>query len=387
MVDLDEFRRPGNQNSDVPPEWRPRLEVDDQAGGWVVSKPYPVDAHPEWAGVLDEFGLDPAGWKVTSVRRSRWQRYDGEWLEAARLNIVPATAVRVDVDRLCDEIARWRPRGSDKVTRNGTFVLPAGDLQIGKVDGTGTTGTVPRFLTETERHAAKLRQTVRKGRAGEVCLPWVGDCIEGIWSQGGSLRARLDVSVTEQVRIVRRLAWAQLRTFAQLADRLVVPVVPGNHDEPVRTAGKMSSTYDDSWAVDAMSAVADMVAENDDLADRVRFIFPAHDELTVTAACSDTTLGFAHGHQFGGSSTGALTWWDQQAGGRTPIGMADVLVSGHFHHLRVVDHGGERLWIQVPALDGGSTWFRHRKGQSSPPRMVSFWVGGGQVWGLDPLAV
>ena len=59
MVDLDEFRRPGNQNSDVPPEWRPRLEVDDQAGGWVVSKPYPVDAHPEWAGVLDEFGLDP----------------------------------------------------------------------------------------------------------------------------------------------------------------------------------------------------------------------------------------------------------------------------------------------------------------------------------------
>lgn len=388
MSDLERFRSPGNQQSDIPAEWKPRLEVDDVDGGYVVSRPS-EQPHSDYGNVLAEFGLDPEAWHVRSVRRSRWQTYDERWLESVRLQIVPSGTVSgPDYDLLAAQIAAWKPRTSPKTASvSGTFVVPVGDTQIGKVDGEGTPATIGRTLTELERAAQTLRAAVPKGRAPHVCLPWLGDCIEGIWSQGGSLRARLDLTLTEQVRVVRRLMWAQLRLFANLADHITVPVVPGNHDEAVRTAGSMSSTYDDSWAVEAASAVADMVAENDDLAGRVRFIFPAHDELTVVADCSGTTVAMAHGHQFGSGKDAALTWWDQQAGGRTPAGMSDLLLSAHFHHLRVVDHGGEKLWIQIPALDSGSTWFRHRKGQSSPPRIVPFWTADGRVWGLDPLQV
>ena len=385
MGDLDKYRTPGNMQGDKPPDgWKPRLEVDDTDGGYIVSKPYDPGQHPDYANILDEFGLDPQAWHIRSVRRSRWQTYHGDWLEAARLNIVPAgqTVDRVDVERLVGQIAKWRPRTSDKVNYDGCYVQPVGDTQVGKSDGDGTSGTVSRFLRHTEASVVKLRQTVRKGRTAHVALPWAGDCIEGIWSQGGALRSRLDLTVTEQVRVLRRLMWAQLSAFAPLAEQLTIPVVPGNHDEAVRTGNQMSSTYDDSWAVDAASAVADMVALNDDLNGRVRFIFPAHDELTVTFDADGTSTGVAHGHQFGRDP---LRWWDEQAGGRNPIGMVDVLIGAHLHHLRVQDHGGERLFIQIPALDGGSQWFKHRRGQRAPSRMVSWWSKDGRVWGLDPL--
>ena len=361
------------------------MEVDDIDGGFVVSKPYAPDDHPNYASVLDEFGLDPQVWHIRHVRRSKWQTYDERWLEAVRINIVPAqaeTATRIDYEKLTEEIAKWRPRTSEKVTKQGAYVSPVGDTQFGKIDGDGSAGTVGRFFHYTERSVQKLRQTVRKGRVGEVVLPWAGDCIEGIWSQGGALRARLDLTVTEQVRVNRRAMWAQLKAFAPYADKITIPVVPGNHDEAIRVNDQMASMADDSWAIEAASAVADMVELNEALQERVRFIFPETDDMTVTFNAAGTSYALAHGHQCGRD---ALRWWSDQAGGRTPVGSADVLVTAHYHHLRVADHGGERLWIQIPALDGGSNWFKHRKGDNSPPRMVSWWTADGRVWGLDPL--
>src|SRR5690606_37771601 len=102
-------------------------EVDDVDGGYVVSKPMPADENTgDFAAVLDEFGLDPAQWSIERVRRSRWQRYDGEWLESVRLSILPAragAAARADVEALCREIGKFRPRGgAPSGTPSGSFV-------------------------------------------------------------------------------------------------------------------------------------------------------------------------------------------------------------------------------------------------------------------------
>lgn len=368
-----------------PDGWQPRMEVDDTDGGFVVSKPQPVAqaTDSDHAATLAEFGLDPAAWSIERVRRSRWQRYDGEWLESARLHIVPAratAAAKVDLDALCRDIGKWRPRTTNSgTTGTGSFVAPLGDTQIGKVDGGGTTAAVPRILAEIERGATRYRHINRRSHFAQVILPQLGDCIEGTVSQGGAIVGRTDLGLTEMVRVYRRLLWAQVRTYATLAPKVLVPVVPGNHDEARRVP---MTTHTDSWAIEAASAVMDAIRENPDLRDRVNFVFPEHDELTITIDATGTTLGMAHGHQFGRDP---LRWWSEQAGGRSPIGDADVLLSGHFHHLRVQDHGGRRLWVQVPALDGGSTWFRHRHGQDSPSRAVTFWTENGRVYDLDPV--
>lgn len=365
-----------------PDGWQPRMEVDDTDGGFVVSRPQPItEAGGDHRAVLEEFGLDPAQWSVERVRRSRWQRWDGEWLESVRLSLLPAratAAARVDLDALLQEISRFRPHRSATGTGTAAFVAPIGDTQIGKVDGGGTAAAIPRVLAEIERGAHRYRTLTKRG-AGDVVLPQMGDCIEGNVSQGGAVVGRTDLGLTEMVRVYRRLLWAQVRTYAALAPRVLVPVVPGNHDESRR---EPFTTYTDSWAIEAASSVQDAVAENADLAERVRFVFPEHDELTVTLDVAGTILGLAHGHQFGRDP---LRWWDEQAGGRQAIGDADVLLAAHLHHLHVRHHGGRRLFMQIPAMDGGSNHHRHRHGQDSPSMAVTFRTEAGHVFDLDPV--
>jgi len=368
-----------------PDGWQPRMEVDDTDGGFVVSKPQPVAQATlsDHGAVLDEFGLDPAQWSVERVRRSRWQRWDGEWLESVRLSILPARtaqAARVDLDALCKDIARFRvkSRASESALESASFVAPIGDTQVGKIDGAHQLRSPRGCGGQPRTCRLRFKRLDRSNHFAQVVLPQLGDCIEGTVSQNGAVVGRTDLGLTEMVRVYRRLLWAQVKAYAT-APRILVPVVPGNHDEPTRNP---MTTATDSWAIEAASSVQDAVAENPDLKDRVRFIFPEHDELTVTVDVSGTVLGLAHGHQFGRDP---LKWWNEQAGGRSPIGDADVLLSGHFHHLRVQDHGGRRLWVQVPAMDGGSSWFRHRHGQDSPSRSVTFWTADGHVHDLDPV--
>lgn len=371
-----------------PDGWQPRSEVDTATGGYVVTKPFEPGHEPEHADALGEFGLDPNQWAVTSVRRSRWQKYDESWLESVRINLVPVgrTATdQADADALMAIIDKWRPAKSKNVISAdlGTFVAPAGDLQLGKPDGGGSAETVNRFLAESEAICNRLRADLPRGtKAAEVVLPWLGDCIEGVSSQGGRLVMRLDLTPTQQVRVYRRLMWAQIKAFLPLAERIVIPVLPGNHDQAHRIGDQMATFHDDSWAIEGASAVMDGINEHADLRDRVSFLFPGHDELTITLDVAGTNIAMTHGHVFGRDP---LKWWNDQAGGRQPAGDADILLAAHSHHLRVQDHGGGRLFMQIPALDGGSNWFRHKRGDESRSRMISFWTSDGMVRGLDPV--
>ena len=382
MALLDDLKNSGGKPPPRPPkQWRPHSDVDTEQGGYVVSKPFDAGHEPEHGDVLEEFGLTPDLWRVTSVRRGRWQTYDERWLESVRINIEPVHQVakaQADAEKIVEQISKWRPRKPKRVESDVTFHAPVGDTQIGKIDGGGSEQSVNRFLDELGQVVERQRSV----KAGTVHLPWLGDCIEGVVSQGGKVAGRLDLTLTQQVRVVRRLAMAQIKAFAPLTDKVVVATVPGNHDEPTRD---LLTQADDSWAVDAISAVADGVAENPELSGRVEFLFPHPDTLTIVDQYSGVTVALAHGHQFGRGVDGALKWWDQQASGRTPAGDADLLLSAHLHHLTVKDHGGSRLWIQIPALDGGSNWFTERHGSQAPSRMVSFVTEGGRVRALDPV--
>jgi hypothetical protein len=101
-------------------------------------------------------------------------------------------------------------------------------------------------------------------------------------------------------------------------------------------------------------------------------MYPKSDHATLAVDLGGTIIGLAHGHQ----AKDMGKWIAGQATGRTPVGSADVLLTGHFHHFRA-DQVGPRLWIQVPAMDGGSAWFRDKSGLESPTGIVSLVVGEG----------
>lgn len=369
--DLEALSAQGSDRRDVSPTeaWRPRLELGSD-GGFLVSTPRSATEQPDAAALLAEFDLDPAAWTVTSLRRSRWQRHDGEWLEAYRVNLAPAgmRGSDLDAEQLINEIRKWRPaKGLKQSTGDLAFLTNVGDQQLGKDAGDGTDGTIRRVLAGHDSAVHRLRELRKLGRPiGTVGLPQLGDCIEGSVSTGGKILGRSDMGVTAQVRVGRRLLMHQIKAFAPLAERVVVPVVPGNHDEPHRI---LITDPTDSWQVEIAAAVQDACAENPALA-HVEFRYPDRDHQTLAVDFCGTLVGFAHGHQ----ARDAVKWWQGQATGRTPVGTADVLITAHFHHYKV-SQVGPRLWIQVPAMDGGSPWFRDRAGLESPTGIVTLVVG------------
>jgi len=360
------------KSTNVPQEFRARLELDDKVGGYFQSLPRTAGEIEDAVELFKDFDLDPNLWQVTSVRKSRWQRHDGEFLESARVSVKPASQVAeadLDYDELIKEISKWKPGKVEKHSGELYAIYAIGDTQYGKDAGGGTEATVKRVTRAIEESVERHKELLKLGRnIGTVVLPQLGDCIEGSSSQKGMILGRSDLGVTQQVRLARRLLMAWIKAFAPLCERLIIPVVPGNHDEPHRIT-MIDPT--DSWQIDVVAAVQDMCAEIPSLS-HVEFRYPAPDNSTLAIDLGGTILGLAHGHQ----AKDASKWIAGQAAGKTPVGSSDVLITGHYHHFKA-NQVGPRLWIQVPAMDGGSAWFRDKSGLESPTGIVALVVGDG----------
>jgi hypothetical protein len=371
--------------------WHTGIDIDPKEGGEFRTKPRVIDLEnpgpePEEAALLDEFGLDSALWEVTGSRKSQWQGGPGgSWLEARRVSFRPRVAsptmTVADVDAIMAGYAgKERMRAHTDTSPGRIMMVAVGDLQLGKSDGGGTAATVDRFCRITDDISDTLIDHVGPQ---VLILPWLGDCIEGIVSQRGRLVAALDITITEQVRVYRRLMMHQLAKYIGLAEKILIPVLPGNHDETTRD---QVMPVHDSWAIEGASAVADWCAGRPGY-EHVQFVFPDKGELGMTLDVGHPNTGqsyvisFHHGHS-ASSPAGIIPWWVKQSHGRQHAGLADLLVTAHFHHLRVEHTGGNRTWLQIPALDGGSDWYRHRAGEQGVTGMVSVEItpGVGQGW-------
>lgn len=370
--------------STSPQGWEPGIKYEADGSRLVTLPPSPALAdEASWAAAVRALGADvPDGYRVRLVEAkydpAAWHRdSEGEdavtrpiWRYRFAVEVAPA---RLDVDELLAAVRR--PKAKPEQADGQTFGFFAGDLQLGKPDGDGSAGTVERFYGSLDRALTRYKQLRKRGQVAPVLLGWVGDCIEGTESQGSRLLARLDLTITEQVRVYRRLMAEQVAAFAELAP-VHVAVVPGNHDEAKRVGDQLATRYDDSWAIEGAAQVADvMAAKGYDIG----WTFPGRDGLHLTVDASGTRIGLLHGHQTRGKMQ---TWLANKALDREPIGTCDLVVSGHFHTLRL-EQLGPTTWMQTGALDGGSTWWTHKGGLSSPPAALTFIAGGSRWHGLE----
>ena len=389
---------PGGQfepGASLPSGWQPSVTYDPSGRAEVVAlgtgqpgdestwadevRALGVHVEPGWSVRLVEVRHDPRAW----VRHHQGEKATTEPVTRRRYVVEPARAATLNVDELVAAIGRKRPKPTPVgAVDPWAFIVCVADWQVGKTAyGAGSEQTVQRILDGLDSAVTRIKREAKRRPISTIVLASLGDLCEGTTSQGGAVHLTSDLGLTEQLRVIRRLLLEYVKALAPLAETLIVPTAPGNHDQAHRLMG-IAAPANDSFAVEASMQVADALHLAGGY-DHVRIVTPDVDDLTCTVEAAGTIIGTAHGHQWKQPER-AHAWWAKQGHARHRIGQAHLLLSGHFHHLRVVDDSG-RTAISAPTVDPGSPWFDQRNGGGPRHGVLTLLTRDGAWTGLEIL--
>lgn len=320
---------------------------------------------------LESEGLDPKEWDVTSFRKSEWGDPENPKESVSftfKRSRLADLAEKLDLDELLPPIQAHTATRKPRADGEYGAIIALGDMQFGKIDGDGIAGTLERTISCLNNAADRIELLRDHYDIGHIHIAWLGDHIEGFVSQNGNNAWRTPLSLNEQIRLTRRVMLHALLTFAHSATAVSMAAVPGNHGEAVRFGAKGITKYDDSHDTESLIAVSEAAHMNEEAFGHVRFYVPDNDELTVVLEVAGTRVAHAHGHQW--KPNQHFNWWKGQAFNiKSAMHDADLLLAGHTHH-EFVDTDGPRKFLQVPALESESTWYRHQKGTDGDPGIV-----------------
>lgn len=286
--------------------------------------------------------FDHQGKKVPAVTRGSW---------SYQFHIKPVTSPRASmVDDLIQLINR-KPTTRKETTNDEVFVYALGDSQLGKPDGDGTNG----IITTWQQGLNTARHTWTKLGRPRVLIAGLGDHLEGNQSQGGRNFYRSDLTVSEQLRVFRRMLLATIDTFIE-APRIDVGIVNGNHDDIQRF---QTTDASDGHATESAIAVAEGLALNPARYGHVHIYVPPKDQDHLLLEVAGTNFVLIHGHQW--SRGKAMEWWEKQTFNNHPAGAGHILIHGHEHEFQISSRR-DRLIITTPALESESTWFKQKQG-------------------------
>lgn len=338
-------------------------EYDGERG--VIETPR-FNAPPDsFDSILSEAGFDPEVFELVGppvVKTWDAQTPDGvRRLFSYRLT-VRRRVEAVDVDELVAAILDTAAdaASSERERVDAPTVFAVGDLQLGKDSGDGTDGIVRRFIRSVDNAVERYRMEP----TDTVLIAFLGDCIEGVVSQGGKVIGDSDLVLTDQLRLLRSLMTRAVLAFREVCPNVVVASVPGNHDQTHRSP--VEAKPHDSFAVDSLRAVEEAFTLADRL-DGLDFRYPEESELGIALEVAGVRFLLAHGHQW---RTGKhFDWWKGQSFSRQSGHDASYLLAGHRHHFSV-DTESDRFFVQVPSLEQRSDWWRNKTGQVGNPGAV-----------------
>jgi hypothetical protein len=152
--------------------------------------------------------------------------------------------------------------------------------------------------------------------------------------------------------------------LAKLAPKLIIVGVPSNHME-VREDGKPVAGPENDYGLLAMTQLQRAFELNPKAFGHVEFAWPHPHEVNVVLNIMGTNVMFTHGHysRGAGAADGVPKWLANQFAAEAEWHAARIVITGHFHHLRIQQIIGGRWWLQCPALDNGSSWLKRVNGQ------------------------
>jgi len=357
-------------------EWLPGVTWQGEEGT-VTTQPMEGDNSPDWSGVLRMWGLDPEHFQVVEpVLFNVWGDTLGVLNRQWKGKVVRKGKQEVaDIEALIAEIKKHKPRERKEMTGGASLIVCASDWQVGKRDGDGLKGLVGRWLQAVDDVEFRIKELKKIGRPiDSITVLCLGDLVEGCDGHYDIQTFTVEVDRRDQVKIARRLLRDALIRWSKVVPNITVAAIGGNHGEN-RKNGKAFTTLNDNDDVALVESVAEIFQANPEAYGQIRFAIPT-EELSLTLEVNGKIIGITHGHlaRSAGSPEAKLRRWiADQTLGRQLIGDCDILVSGHYHSFRLADWGGVK-WLQAPALDGGSVWWRQSKGEVAAVGVLTFLV-------------
>jgi hypothetical protein len=356
---------------EAPAGWRPAVEFDGEQGTATTTG---LAGSPNFDDFLREVGYDPEHYEVigNSVRTSKWQRYDGEWLTSYRFRF------RVRVPNLDLPLvwanAKKKSKQVESVPVTGrAMVVALSDFQIGKVDeGNNTEDLIARVFASYDRIEAQFK----RGKYERIILVDVGDIIEG-FSNAADMQqlATNDLSVMQQVDVAVSLIWEIVQRACKYAPVTYVSIA-SNHCQNRFAKQRVGRAGRDDWGVFVAQQINRLKGVTG-LPVTVSVPQPDDESLAIDVFGDGFhILGVVHGHQAGRPEQ-MPDWWRKQVFGQQPISAATTLLHGHWHHLRVTElgkasNGGSRFLVMAKTMDSGSNWWRLTAGEQSTNGVVCF---------------
>lgn len=354
---------------------KPELTIlNDSATATVVIR---EDEGSDETSLIRKAGLDPNEFAIDyskGVRTKNWEALRRVYNEeSGKYNTIKEpmkgisfTLIKrpeaVDLSELENIISSAPPVPPVTGRKESTLLFAVGDTQIARIDNP-LEGVIARFNEGLE---AAIKEANTSG-VDSIVIAWMGDCIEGFVSQGGRNAWRTVLTLTEQLRVVRRLMLRAIDRFIDEGYANITAVsVPGNHGDTIRNP--VTTRYDDSFDVDALVAVWEALQANPErYGDKVTVVVPEEDEIGVALSIEGVNVAFIHGHQYRPGKH--WQWWEGQSLGKTKYGLADVLFSGHGHHT-AIEERADRTYVMCPSLEARSTWWVHKTGQTGNPGVI-----------------
>jgi len=361
----------------APEAWSPSITFDGNGGEAVLPPVADSDTPTDVEGFLREAGINPDEIEIVGEPRvSRWQvarpfPLDPMWMTSVRIRWVKRNA-QINLPLLYSLAKKTKPVAPKTVESGKALVILWSDLQVGKVDDRGGVDALIHRVAQTQ---LALIKKVKAVKPEKIIFCDVGDTIENFGNAADLHQLQSnDLSIMQQIDLATSLAWSCLKELAKFAP-ITYLSVGSNHCQWRVNKQRVGKATDD-WGIHIGRTLARLSKE---VGLDITFFEPApHDESLALDIFGDGfhVLGMVHGHQ-ANRPDAMPDWWRKQAFGKQPVQAATVLVSGHFHHLRVLELGStqrgcSRYWVQASTLDNGSNWWRTSQGEDSQPGLVCF---------------
>ena len=361
---------------------RDSIEVNEQTGlGHITHVGTDPNYRTKFDEILRDWGFDPKFYEIEgAVRASSWnaQLKGGETTTFFAFKGV-VKKKRPGHDKYFQSLfkqAGKKPPITKKFNAGDTaFMWFMSDWQLGKKDF-GVENTIKRYDQALQDGVNRIKDLRKLGvEIDEIYMVGMGDLTENCTPFFFESQAHsVSLSLIEQYALARSMIMKTIDTFLPHSPKLVLAGVPGNHGEMTRTSkGQVASSRLDNSDTMHLEICREIMSANPERYGKVEVNVP--DGFHQTLIIKGKKVSFTHGHMSGGSGNPEAkieNWWKGQMYGWLPPGDAEILVTAHYHHLRMKQQG-DRTWFQCPSIDA-SIDFTARTGLWSHPGVLTFTI-------------